>query len=242
MKEAEYGDKWADIYDDLYPPASTSLIDFLVAEAGPGPVLELGIGTGRVALLLKKKGIDIHGIDASSKMMDKLKEKEGGKDIPVKIGNFIEIQAPPYYSMIYAVFNSFFGLQSREDQIKGFQSISDALLPGGRFIIEAIIPDLSSFDKNQAFSVVSITPTEVVLNASQIDPTAQTLMGQRIHISEGGIKLLPTEFRWVWPSELDLMANSAGLPLIERFGSWTRTPFTQKSTVHISIYEKPKKQ
>lgn len=238
MEKTCYGDKIADSYDERYPSVNPAQIDFLAKESGSGPVLELGIGTGRVAIPLKKKGIDIHGIEISQKMVDVLHEKPLGKEIPVTVSDFVEIPNSTKFSLIFSVFNSFFGLTSREEQIKGFQSISDSLLPSGRFIMDGIIPDYSSFSKNQAFSVVSVTSTAVELSASMTDPVSQVTISQKIEITEDGIKLIPTEMRHALPSELDLMAEKAGLKLVNRFGSWDGLPFKTGASGHLSIYEK----
>lgn len=238
MKETDYGEKYAEVYDSLYPPPSTAMIDFLFEEAGNGPVLELGIGTGRVALELKKRGVNVHGIEISPKMIEVLKRKKGGKSIPVHLSSFSQIPASTKYSMIFAVFNTFFGLLHVEDQVTCFESISKSLLPGGKLVIEAIVPDLSSFSRNQALSVISVDSNEVVLSASLVNVPEQTLHSQKIYISEKGIKMFPTAYRFTWPSELDLMGKNANIPLSQRFSNWNRDPYSRHSNVHVSIYMK----
>lgn len=240
MKATIYGDKMADTYDELYPPPSSTQIDFLQSESKEGPVLELGIGTGRVAIPLSQKGLEVHGIEISPRMIEKLKAKPGADKISVTLGSFVDIKTPPKFSLIFATFNTFFGFVTREDQLKAFKSISNALIPGGKFIMEAIIPNVASFNNGQSLSVKSVSQDEVVLRASKLDSTTQTLIEQKIKITEAGIKLIPTELRYAFPSELDLMAESADLSLSDRFGWWDKREFKKGASSYISVYLKSK--
>lgn len=240
MTEIIYGDKIADIYDKLYPSVSTAQIDFLGELAGEGQILELGIGTGRIAIPLLERGFSLHGIEISPRMIEKLRAKPGGEKIVVTQGSFVEIPAPHTYSLIFAAFNTFFGLPTRDDQFNSFKSIEKALVPGGKLVIEAIVPDLSSFTNGKALNLVSVSDDEVELSASVLDTNAQTLMAQKITISESGIRMIPTRLRYAWPSELDLMGELAGLPLAERYGWWDKREFRKGSSSHISVYAKPR--
>ncbi len=236
----EYGNKWAEVYDSIYTTVSEHMISFLIERSGSGPVLELGIGTGRIAIELKKQGVDVHGIEISPEMINKLRDKELGKEIPVTTGSFAQIPATPSFSMIYAGFNTFFGLLTPEDQLSCMESISKNLQPGGCLILECMIPDFSN--ANQNVSVNSVTPDEVVLSApARHDYVNQICIENKVIMSESGLKFLPTVIRYAWVNELDLMAKLAGLELSERYFTWYKSPFTKNSTKHISVYQKSNK-
>jgi SAM-dependent methyltransferase len=204
--------------------------------AGPGPVLELGIGTGRVALPLAGQGLEVHGIDASAAMVAKLRAKPGGDRLPITIGNFAEVAVDPKYSLVFVVFNTFFGLSSQEEQVRCFANVASRLQPGGRFLIEAFVPDLTRFTGNQLLAT-RVDADEVTIEASRHDRANQYVSSQAIIIDEAGIRLYPVQVRYAWPAELDLMAQLAGMRLQERWSNWRREPFTSESTNHVSIYE-----
>ena len=236
-----YGDRIADVYDELYAEAAFLETDSAVAKlaelAGEGPALELAIGTGRVALPLAARGVDVHGIDASESMVAKLREKQGGTTIPVTIGDFADVAADGAYSLVYVVFNTFFALDSQDEQVRCFQNVAARLAPGGAFVIEAFVPEP---DRYQGLVNVSkIEAERVQLNLHTVDRAEQRSRSQHIVLTEQGARFYPVSIRWAYPAELDLMARIAGLRLRERWSSWDGQPFTKTSGKHISVYELP---
>jgi SAM-dependent methyltransferase len=235
-----YGERIADIYDQLYEGMldTDSTVEFLADLAGKGPVLELAVGTGRVALPLVERGIEVHGIDASESMVKGLRQKEGGDRIPVTMGDFAEVEVEGTFTLIFVVFNTLFALTSQEDQLRCFRNVAEHLEDGGRFVIEVFVPDLARFDRGQRVSADRVEVDRVVLEASLHDPVGQRIVSQHVVISESGNRMVPVHIRYAWPSELDLMARLAGLNLKDRWGGWRGEFFTADSVRHISVYEK----
>ena len=240
MSEASpgsYGDAWADIYDEVHGhlvPAEA--VRFLAELTGAGPALELGIGTGRVALPLAETGLEVNGIDASAAMVAKLRAKPGGDAIPVTIGDFGDVDVDRSYPLILAVFNTFFGLPTQDGQLRCFRRVAAALAPGGAFVLEAMMPDPTRFVRGQRVGVTAIESDSVRVEVARHDPVAQRIEAQHIVLSESGVRLLPVSLRYAWPSEPDLMAQLAGLERRERWGGWGREPFTAASQSHVSVY------
>ncbi len=238
-----YGDRIASIYDEMYPVVPTAgdvsiTVDFLASIAGTGPVLELGIGTGRVALPLAAAGVAVRGIDASEAMVERMRSKPGGEAIPVTIGDFRDFSLDERFTAIYVPFNTFFGLLTQDDQVACFRAVARHLAPGGVFVMEAFVPDLGRFDRGQRVSAIRVDPDGVSLDVSVYDPVAQVNDTQHVVIREEGIRLYPVRIRFAFPSELDLMARLAGMRLRERWADWDRTPFSGSSGKHISVWER----
>lgn len=234
-----YGERIAEVYDEWYSGMALdtdAAVEFLATEAGKGPVLELAIGTGRIALPLAARGFDVHGIDASPSMVAKLGEKPGGERIPVTMGDFADVAVAGEYSLIYIVFNSIFGLLTQEDQVSCFRNVAAHLTEKGIFVVEAFVPDLQRFDRNQRLAVETIERDHVRIEASRHDPVNQNVQSRHVVVGEEGIKAYPLKIRYAWPSELDLMARIAGLRLRDRWGGWRREPFRAASTSHVSVY------
>jgi len=234
-----WGDNIASEYDSLfgYMFDVETTVEFLLDEAGPGPVLELGVGTGRVALPLAQRGAQVHGIDASQSMVDGLRAKPGGEEIITTVGDFGEAPLGGPYGLIFVVFNTFFALTSQEDQVRCFANIASALHPDGCFAIEAFVPDQTRWNRHQRVGVDAVKSDSVTLEVSRHDPVGQCVEAQTVVVSQEGIRLYPVFLRYAWPSELDLMARLTDLRLRGRWGSWAREPFTSDSTYHISVYE-----
>jgi SAM-dependent methyltransferase len=210
---------------------------FLAELAGAGRALELGIGTGRVALPLSERGVEVHGIDASESMMEKLRSKPGGERIPVTLKDFADADVEGAFSLVFVVFNTFFALVNQEDQLRCFRAVSERLTPDGVFVLEAFVPDLARFGRyHQRVEAGDLSLDRVRLEVARHDPVTQRIDGQHVVISEKETKLYPVHLRYAWPSELDLMARLAGLRLRERWGSWRRDPFNESSERHISVY------
>ena len=237
-----YGDRFAEIYDEVHAHLSTPevvhpMVDVLADLAGEGPALELGIGTGRIALPLARRGVEVHGLDASEAMVAKMREKPGGDSIPVTIGDFEQLDVQSPCSLIYVVFNTLFALPSQEAQVNCFRGVAEHLAGGGAFLIEAFVPDPTRFDRGQRVSTGIVEHDFVSIDLDRHDPTTQTVASSYLYITPEGVRMFPVNVRYAWPSELDLMAQLAGLRLRSRWSDWRRNPFTAASTGHVSVYE-----
>jgi SAM-dependent methyltransferase len=236
--ESTYGERVADVYDDWYGSHDQSAITALAELASGGRALELGIGTGRVALPLSASGVEVHGLDASPAMVARLHAKAGGEHLPVTIGNFADVEVTGDFSLVYIVFNTFFSLSSQEEQVRCFRRVAAHLEPDGVFVIEAFVPDVKRYDGGQVNKAIKVTTERVELDVAQHDPARQRIIGQKVILTDGSVRLYPVQLRYAWPSELDLMAELAGLRLRHRWNSWQRDPFTSQSTGHVSVYER----
>lgn len=232
-----YGELMAEFYDAWYPAIDAEpAVECLAQLAAGGPILELGIGTGRIALPLVRRGLDVHGIDASRAMVSKLRDKPDGDGVPVTIGDFADVEVDGSFSVIFIAFNTLFALLTQEDQLRCFRNVAAKLKEGGVFVIEAFVPDLSRFDRGQRISVEALEEDAVRYEMSRHDPVRQQVESRHVLLSEAGVKFFPLKIRYAWPAELDLMARIAGLRLRERWGSWRREPFTAASGQHVSVY------
>ena len=237
---AFYGDRWASVYDESFSELDpTAAVEFLAGIAGDGRVLELAIGTGRVALPLADRGVTVEGVDASAAMVERLRAKPGGAAIPVTMGDMAQLPASGPYRLVYLVFNALFSLLNQDRQAECFRTVARVLQPGGLFVIECFVPDPSRFDRDQRVHLVSVTEDSAVVNLSRHDALEQRVMSQIITFDAGGMRMHPVALRYSWPSELDLMAGQAGLRLKERYGDWDRQPFDGGSDRHVSVYELP---
>jgi len=233
-----YGDHIEDVYDEWHgvPDDTDDTVTLLADFAGPGPVLELGIGTGRVAIPLAGRGFEVHGIDASQAMVKRLRAKPGGDGIPVTIGDFADVGVDGAFSLVFVVFNTLFALLSQGEQVRCFENVARRLGRGGRFVVDAFVPDVKRFDRNQRVAATEVVGGRVRLDVTSHDRLAQQLNSTHVVITEPGIRLYPVHGRYAYPSELDLMARLAGLELEHRWGGWQRQPFTAESPNHVSIY------
>lgn len=234
-----YGERIADQYDELYaqklPPDTT--VKFLADLVGDGRALELGIGTGRVAIPLAALGVRVEGIDASPAMVARLRAKAGGNDIPVHIGNFADVDVEGSYSLIYIPFNTFFALTSQTEQLRCMRNARAHLDVGGSFVIEGFVPDLARFRNNQCTTVTDVGVDSVTIDASIHDPVSQTISTSHLVLTDGQtVRIYPVLLRYVWPAELDAMALASGLRLAERFGDYEHGRFDASSTRHVSVY------
>jgi SAM-dependent methyltransferase len=237
---AAYGRSAAHDYDELYAELDPSTAAETLADlADGGPVVEFGIGTGRLALPLARRGLVIHGIDGSPEMAALLQRKPGGEDIPVVIGDFSEVTVGNDFGLVILAFNTIYALPSQEAQVACFRNAARHLRPGGRFVIEAWVPDLGAFRNGTAVRPVQIHDRHVELEVARLHSAEQMMSTTKVHISDGGIRLIPANHRYAWPSELDLMARLAGMRLAYRWEDWKRTQFHDASTAHISVWEKP---
>jgi SAM-dependent methyltransferase len=235
--EETYGERIAGVYDQWYSEFDPAAIRVLAELAHGGRALELGIGTGRIAIPLLKIGVTVHGIDASVSMVSKLRSKPGGESIPVIMGNFADVPVDGQYSLIYVVFNTFYSLLTQDEQIRCFQNAARHLSSDGVFVLEAFVPDMTRFSAQQAMRVTRIADSEVQLDASQVELDKQVITSQHMVLTEQGTRFYPVKIRYIWPSEMDLMARLSQLQLRERWSDWGKSRFTAESGKHISVYE-----
>jgi SAM-dependent methyltransferase len=210
------------------------VVDFLEPFAGAG-ALELGIGTGRIALPLGARGVRVEGIDLSPDMVAQLRRKPGGADLPVAIGDFATTRVDGRFALVYLVFNTIMNLTSQDAQVACFRNAAAHLEPGGRFVIEVGVPDLQRLPRGEVFRPFTVRPDH--LGIDEYDVLGQGLVSH--HYSIDGDRVVETismPFRYVWPSELDLMARLAGMTLSERWGGWQRESFTAESESHVSVW------
>jgi SAM-dependent methyltransferase len=222
-----YDESTGDEFDQRVIDATA---DFLAGLAGDGPVLEFGIGTGRIALPLAQRGVEVQAIDLSPEMVAKLREKPEGADIPVTIGDFATSKVDGTFSLAYLVFNTINNLTTQDEQVACFQNAAAHLEPGGRFVVEVGIPN------TRRLEVFDLSDTHVGLD--ELDFDTQRLVSHHFNLVDGLWERLSVPFRSVSPAELDLMARIAGMSLRERWSGWEREPFTGESTKHVSVWTK----
>jgi SAM-dependent methyltransferase len=231
---ARYDESSADMFD---PAVLEPTVSFLAQLAGDGAALELGIGTGRIALPLSERGVRVVGIDLSEAMVAKLREKPGAERIEVAIGDFATTQVEGTFSLAYVVFNTIGNLTSQDAQVACFQNAAAHLEPGGCFVIELGVPGLRTLPPGERFQVFEFVPEHIGID--EYDVMNQGLISHHLSRGEGAWELVSMPFRYVWPAELDLMARLAGMTLRERWSDWNQEPFTSESTKHVSVWEKP---
>jgi SAM-dependent methyltransferase len=214
-----------------------AVVAFLESLAQPGPALELGIGTGRIALPLAARGIRVDGIDLSPAMVAHLRARPGGDQLSITVGDFADVPVHGTYRLIFVVFNTFFNLLTQEDQVRCFKNVAAHLGSDGSFVVEAYVPAfLCRLHNDQYVEAESIQVSEVRLDLLRHDMATQMIEESHVSLSPAGVRLNPVVQRYAWPSELDLMARIAGLRLKERWGSWTRDSFTSVCSNCISVY------
>lgn len=235
-----FGEAIAETYDDDVDSFNSDVIepvvDCLKELAGNGRVLEFGIGTGRIALPLAKRGVEVHGIDLSGAMLHKLAEKTGGGGIPVIQGDFATTKCEGSFSLVFLIFNTIMNLTTQESQVKCFQNASEHLEPGGRFVIEVLVPTLQRIPFGETQHVFEFGDDHWGID--DYDFVSQTVKSHHMRVRNSEIELNSIPCRYVWPSELDLMARIANMELKERWGSWQKEPFTNTSRYHVSVWEK----
>ena len=231
---ARYDETAAEMFEpDVLDPA----IEFLAAMAGAGPALELGIGTGRIALPLGARGVAVHGIELSESMAARLRAKPGGADIGVTIGDFATASVDGSFSVAYLVFNTIMNLTTQEAQVACFRNVAAHLEPGGCFIVEVMIPEIQRLPPGDTFRV--FYGNDDNWGIDEYDVAEQGLVSHHVESVDGKFQSVSMPFRYVWPAELDLMAQLAGMTLRERWSGWNREPFTSESRQYVSVWEKP---
>ena len=223
---------------DMFDPASVDpVVDLLVKLVGEGRALELAVGTGRIALPLSQRGVPVHGIDMSTAMVEKLREKPGGEDIGVTIGDFSTTTVEGTFSLVYLVYNTIQNLTTQPGQVACFRNAAAHLEPGGCFLIEVMVPQLQRLPPGETFQV--FFGSRDYWGIDEVDVATQTATSHHIEFVEGRAERFSMPFRYAWPAEYDLMAQLAGVYLRERWGGWKREPYTSESQAHVSIWERP---
>jgi SAM-dependent methyltransferase len=225
------------VHADLFKPEVVDpIVNFLASLAGTGAALELGIGTGRIAIPLSRRGIRVHGIDLSPDMVAQLRAKTGTDGIGVTIGDFATTKVDGTFTLAYLVANTIANLTTQDEQVECFSNVAAHLEPGGCFVIEVYIPELRRLPPGETIHAFEVTPTH--LGFEEYDVATQIAFSHHYWVVDGGLETFSAPFRYVWPSELDLMARLAGMTLRERWSDWTREPFTSDSRKHVSVWEK----
>ncbi len=233
----------AETYDEssndmFQPDVVNPTVDFLADLAGDGRALELGIGTGRIALPLAARGVPVHGIDLSDAMLARLRAKPGGEGIELTAGDFSTARVEGTFRLVYLVFNTIMNLTTQAGQVACYRNVAEHLEPGGSFVIETQVPDLRRLPPGERYVVFDFGDAHWGID--EYDVRNQGLVSHHFERRDDGtIEKSSGPFRYAWPAELDLMAQLAGLRLRERWAGWDREPFTSESRSHVSVWEKP---
>jgi SAM-dependent methyltransferase len=239
---ASYGDAFADVYDEWYGASPTmassdlaTTVACLTTLAADGPVLELGVGTGRLAIALAERGLAVHGVDASALMLAKLAAKPGGHLVTTSCSDMAADLPDGAFQLIFVAVNTLFNLTTAAAQRNCLALAARRLLPGGRIVVEAFVPDLAH--SAPVLSIRSVEADHVVLMASHTDSIEQVVLGQMIELRDNAFpRLKPWQIRYATPTQIDELAESAGLYLIHRWANWSSDSFTTESTHHVSVY------
>jgi SAM-dependent methyltransferase len=226
----------ADSADMFKPEVVEPAVSLLADLAGEGRALELGIGTGRIALPLSQRGVRVHGIDLSPAMVARLQAKPGADEISVTIGDFATTKVPGTFRLAYLVFNTIMNLTTQDEQVECFRNVAAHLEAGGCFVIEVGVPELQRLPPGETVRAFTVSPTR--LGFDEYDTKSQIVFSHHYWIEDGGLRVFSAPYRYVWPSELDLMARLAGMTLRDRWSGWEREPFMSDSTTHVSLWEK----
>ncbi|HWM38618.1 MAG TPA: class I SAM-dependent methyltransferase [Streptomyces sp.] len=240
IDHAHYDEKLAAVYDQMYPvEADTKQAVDLIAEMVPagGRVLELGVGTGRVAIPLAERGFEVHGIDGSEAMLAQLKERDSKGEVSTLTGDFTEQGTGLRFDVITVLMNTFFSAITQEQQLGCMRNVREQLKPGGRFMLEVFDPAIYHTMEKQELSMQQLGDNGVMMNTLVVDRSQQMMLGTHTIIDGGPPETKRHLLRYAFPFELDLLAKIAGLRLVERWEDWTKQPYTFRSTRHISVYE-----
>ena len=240
--DGQFDERMAAIFDEIHadqiePEVVEPMVDFLARLAGDGRALELGVGTGRIALPLAERGVRVHGIELSRAMVRRLQAKPGGDAIGLTIGDFSTVRVEGSFSLAYLVANTIMNLTTREAQVSCFRNVERHLDAGGCFVIEVLVPDLQRLPPGERFQVFDLSDTHWGID--EFDVATQGLVSHHVYFLKDRAERFSPPFRYVWPAELDLMAEMAGLRLLERWGGWKGEPFSDESAKHVSVWKKP---
>ncbi|MFI6638675.1 class I SAM-dependent DNA methyltransferase [Streptomyces sp. NPDC050504] len=241
-EDGYFGEEIAATYDEssaerFRPEEVAPAVDVLAGLAGDGGALEFGVGTGRIALPLSGRGVPVHGIDMSRAMVARLRTKPGGDAVAVTVGDFATTRVPGTFGVAYLVFNTINNLTTQDAQVDCFRNAAEHLAPGGCFVVEVGVPALRRLPPGQSAVPFGIGPAQWAFDT--YDVVTQAMSSNYVTIADGRAEHRSIPFRYVWPSELDLMARLAGLRLRDRWENWKGDPFTAESDQHVSVWEKP---
>ena len=228
-----YDAKWPELFE---PAVVDPAVRFLAGLAGGGAALELGIGTGRLAIPLSRRGVRVQGIDLSPDMIAELRAKPGSDGIGVTVGDFAATRVAGRFTLAYLVRNTIMNLTTQDEQVACFGNVAAQLEPGGCFVIEVIVPQLQRLPPGETVRPFTVTPAH--LGFEEFEVATQIAVSHHYWVVDGRLETLSAPFRYVWPSELDLMARLAGMSLRERWADWDRAPFTSDCRSHVSVWEK----
>ncbi|MEU1730847.1 class I SAM-dependent methyltransferase [Streptosporangium sp. NPDC020145] len=234
-----YGRAVADVYDGVYGttiPDTESAVNRLAELADGGPVLEFGVGTGRLALPLAARGLVVAGVDGSAEMVRRLRAKPGGDRVPVTLGDFATTRVEGEFGLVVLAINTIFALPSQEAQVACFRNAAAHLRPGGRFVVEAWVPDPGAFRDGTTLRLLSLSEERVLVEAARLSAADQMMYTTKVNLTSDGLRLLPANHRYAWPAELDLMGLLAGLEREHRWAGWDGSPYTDDSRSHVSVY------
>jgi SAM-dependent methyltransferase len=249
---ARYGDAFADVYDDWYGELfdTEAAVEALAALAGSGPVLELGVGTGRLAIPLAQRGLTVIGVDGSAAMLERLAAKPGGDRVHPLLADMADLfgeagssetdtrlgpDVEGAFRLVFAAYNTFFNLDSADTQRRCLAQCARLLAPGGGLAIEAFVPTDDEVPRT-SLDVKAVTVHGVVLTATEHDRDAQVITGQHVEIGADGVRLRPWRVRYLSPTQLDALAREAGLERTERWGAWDGRPFDDTCDTHVTVY------
>ena len=240
-EDGYFGERVAEIYDETAaetfdPSVVEPAVDFLAELAAGGRALELGSGTGRIALPLAARGVEVHGIELSRAMTARLHAKPGGEGIPITIGDFSTARADGTFRLAYLLRNTIMNLTTQAAQVACFRNVAEHLEPGGLFVIEVVVPGLQRLPPGETFQVFAVSDN--LWGIDEYDVASQGLISHHLRIVRGRLDRQSIPFRYVWPAELDLMAQLAGLEVMERWAGWKREPFTSETREHVSVWVK----
>lgn len=240
MSDGYFDERIAASYDDdpeVFDPAVVGpVVDVLAGLAGGGPALEFGIGTGRIALPLADRGVPVHGIDLSRAMLARLSAKPGAAAVGTTVGDFASTRVDGEFTLVYLVFNTVMNLTTQAAQVACFRNAAAHLQPGGHFLVEVLVPRLQRLPPGETVMAFRADPDHWGID--EYDVVTQALVSHHLRLVDGRTERFSAPFRYVWPAELDLMAQLAGLQPVERWGGWQREPFTGMSDQHVSIWRK----
>jgi SAM-dependent methyltransferase len=242
MARNDFVGRIAERYDasstDMFDPEMVDpVVDVLAELAAGGPALEFGIGTGRIALPLHRRGVPVHGLDLSADMVAQFRAKPGADAIEVTIGDFASTSVGRAFGLVYLVYNTITNLTTQDEQVACFANAADHLEPGGLFVLEVYIPELQRLPPGETIHPFSVTPTH--LGFEEYDVATQIAVSHHYWVDDDRVETFAAPFRYVWPAELDLMARLAGMTLVARYDDWDRSPFTSDSRQHVSVWRKP---
>jgi SAM-dependent methyltransferase len=227
-------DEWS---AEMFEPALlAATAEFLADLAGDGRALEFAVGTGRVALELSGRGVDVHGIELSSAMVDRMRAKPGAERVGVTIGDMATTKVEGSFRLVYLVDNTISNLMTQDEQVECFRNAAAHLEPGGHFVIEVLVPDLRRLPPGERFVPFEVTPEHIGID--EYDVVDQTLVSHHYRFGAGTAERFDSHHRYAWPAEYDLMARLAGLAPSQRWSSWDRAPYTSASTSHVSVWTK----